>query len=112
MLVRAERSHRTRPTTGRRPRPRTFLRVELLESRHVPATVTVNAGAIVTARPAPLGADFLGVNVAQYTHGLNAGDGTLAATAGRVQAAGLGLFRLAADAENENTHFNQEPPVN
>ena len=107
-----------RRTASRRDRSHTRPRVELLEPRDVPATVTVQANAVVADRPAPLGADFVGVNIPTYTRGVDAADGSLQATTPLVQAAGLGLFRLGADAEGEpgatagsNYHFNQPPPA-
>ena len=78
-------------------------KVEELEDRTTPATVTVNAGSVVQTVPA----NFLGTNVAWWDS-----IGTTAQTQALVQAAGIGAIRITGGSSADTFHFTDPPPYN
>ncbi len=78
-------------------------RLEQLEDRTVPSTVTVNAGQAVRT----VNAQVLGVNLAWWDSALNT-----AQTQQMVQAAGLNFFRLPGGSSSDTWHFNVGPTYN
>jgi alpha-L-arabinofuranosidase len=77
-----------------------LLRLELLERRDLPSTVTVNAGSIVRL----VNDHVLGVNVDWWDTSLNT-----ARTQQLVQSAGLGMFRFPGGSSSDTWHFSQAP---
>jgi alpha-L-arabinofuranosidase len=91
------------PTHVRGQAPRTryaLLRLEPLECRDLPSTVTVNAGIIVR----PVNNHVLGVNVDWWDATLNT-----AQTQQMVQSAGLSMFRFPGGSSSDTWHFSQAP---
>ncbi len=77
--------------------------LEALETREVPATVTVNAGQVLR----PVADQILGVNLVWWDSNLNT-----AQTRQLVQAAGLDFFRLPGGSSSDDWHFNAPPTYN
>jgi hypothetical protein len=77
-----------------------LLRLESLECRDLPSTVTVNAGTIVR----PVNNHVLGVNVDWWDTSLNT-----AQTQQMVQSAGLSMFRFPGGSSSDTWHFSQPP---
>jgi hypothetical protein len=94
---RSRRTQKAGPRSGRGAAP---LRVEPLETRVMPAAVTVDVGQVVR----PVDPKVLGVNVAWWDSHLNT-----AQTQQMVQAAGLTLFRLPGGSSSDEFHFNAPP---
>jgi hypothetical protein len=100
MFANLFRSRRTQKSGPRSRRVAVSLRVEPLEIRVVPATVTVDAGQVVR----PVDPKVLGVNVAWWDSSLNT-----AQTQQMVQAAGLTMFRFPGGSSSDDFHFNDPP---
>jgi alpha-N-arabinofuranosidase len=77
-----------------------LLRLEALECRDLPSTVTVNAGTIMR----PVNNHVLGVNLAWWDPNLNTTQ-----TQQMVQSAGLSMFRFPGGSSSDTWHFSQPP---
>src|SRR5262249_29264627 len=84
------RQHALRNTSGRATP--TFLRLEELEPRDVPASISVNAGQVIRA----VNPQVLGINVAWWDSHLNTTQ-----TKQMVQAAGLTMFRFPGGSSSD-----------
>lgn len=87
--------------TGSRSRPTAAsLRVDSLETREMPAAITVDVGQVVRL----VNPQVRGVNLAWWDSRLNT-----AQTQQMVQAAGLTMFRLPGGSSSDEFHFNAPP---
>ena len=100
MFANLFRSRRTQPTGPRAGRVAASLRIEPLETRVMPSTVTVDVGDVVRS----VNTQVLGVNVDWWDSHVNT-----AQTEQMVQAAGLTMFRLGGGSSTDELHFTAPP---